>query len=103
MKYLKISILALAVLFFPSILRGQTSPTVNVTFRSKMGFGMACANICGYAANGREYALVGNFLGVAIVDVTNPDVPVNLQPRTRCFRRDISIIAIDFYLPPLTV
>ena len=79
MKYLKISILALVALFSPSILRGQTSPTVNVTFRSKMGFGMACANICGYAANGREYALVGNFLGVAIVDVTNPDVPVNLQ------------------------
>ena len=79
MKYLKISILALVVLFSPSILRGQTSPTVNITFRSKMGFGMACANICGYAANGREYALVGNFLGVAIVDVTNPDVPVNLQ------------------------
>ena len=82
MKYLKISILALAALFLSSILRGQTSPTVNETFRSKMGFGMACANICGYAANGREYALVGNLQGVAIVDVTNPDVPVNLQQVT---------------------
>ncbi len=82
MKYLKISILALAAVFLSSILRGQTSPTVNVTFRSKMGFGMDCANICGYAAGGREYALVGNLQGVAIVDVTNPDVPVNLQQVT---------------------
>lgn len=82
MKYLKISILALAAVFLSSVLRGQTSPTVNVTFRSKMGFGMDCANICGYAAGGREYALVGNLQGVAIVDVTNPDVPVNLQQVT---------------------
>lgn len=57
----------------------QVSPTVNMTFRSKMAFGMDCGNICGYAANGREYALVGNLQGMAIVDVTNPDVPVNLQ------------------------
>ena len=60
----------------------QLSPTVNMTFRSKMAFGMGCANICGYAANGKEYALVGNAQGMAIVDVTNPDVPVNLQQVT---------------------
>ncbi len=36
-------------------------------------------NICGYAANGKEYALVGNFQGMAIVDVTNPDAPINIQ------------------------
>lgn len=82
MKSLKINILALITLISASILRGQTSPTVNITFRSKMGFGMDCANIVGYAANGREYALVGNYRGVAIVDVTNPDVPVNLQQVT---------------------
>jgi choice-of-anchor B domain-containing protein len=51
----------------------------NATFRSKLTFpGQRMANICGYAANGREYALVGGSKGLIIVDVTNPDAPVNL-------------------------
>jgi choice-of-anchor B domain-containing protein len=57
----------------------QLSPTVNIAFRSKLPFGMAGANICGYAAGGKEYALVGNYQGMAIVDVTNPTTPVLLQ------------------------
>jgi choice-of-anchor B domain-containing protein len=82
MKSLTINLLAAITLFLSPSLWAQTSPTVNVTFRSKMAFGMDCANVCGYAANGREYALVGNLQGTAIVDVTNPDVPVNLQQVT---------------------
>lgn len=70
------------ILTFTTTAVAQISPTVNMTFRSKMAFGMSCANISGYAANGKEYALVGNAQGMAIVDVTNPDVPVNLQQVT---------------------
>ena len=38
--------------------------------------GQTLANVWGYAANGKEYALVGASKGLAIVDVTNPDAPV---------------------------
>jgi choice-of-anchor B domain-containing protein len=82
MKSLTQILLAVAFLFLSQTMTAQTSPTVNMTLRSKMGFGMGCANICGYAANGREYALVGNAQGMAIVDVTNPVAPVNLQQIT---------------------
>ncbi len=52
------------------------SPTVNMRLRSRLVFaGQDAANICGYAANGREYALVGTSGGSMIVDVTNPDAP----------------------------
>ena len=52
------------------------SQNTNVAFRSKMSFpGQSVANVWGYAANGREYALVGASLGLIIVDVTNPDAP----------------------------
>ncbi|MBK8967864.1 MAG: choice-of-anchor B family protein [Saprospiraceae bacterium] len=48
----------------------------NVAFRSKMSFpGQSVANVWGYAANGREYALVGASQGLIIVDITNPDAP----------------------------
>jgi choice-of-anchor B domain-containing protein len=51
----------------------------NITFRSKMSFpGQTVANVCGYAAGGREYALLGGSLGLIIVDVTNPDAPVQI-------------------------
>ena len=72
-------LLAFTALMLNFTATAQVSPTVNMTFRSKMAFGMDCGNICGYAANGREYALVGNLQGMAIVDVTNPNLPVNLQ------------------------
>ena len=52
------------------------SPTVNMRLRSRLILGgQDAANICGYAANNREYAIVGTSGGSMIVDVTNPDVP----------------------------
>jgi choice-of-anchor B domain-containing protein len=45
----------------------------NLTLASEMKFpGQLMANICGYAVNGREYALVGGSQETIIVDVTNP-------------------------------
>ena len=51
----------------------------NIVFRSKLAFpGQTVANVCGYAAGSREYALIGASKGLIIVDVTNPDVPVQI-------------------------
>ncbi|TNE54887.1 MAG: choice-of-anchor B family protein [Bacteroidetes bacterium] len=48
----------------------------NVLFRSKVTFpGQTVANVWGYTAQGREYALVGASKGLVIVDVTDPDAP----------------------------
>jgi len=40
--------------------------------------GGAYANIWGYAANGREYALLGCYEGTSIIEVTNPSAPVEV-------------------------
>ena len=78
-KVMQKILFAFIILLFVHTVNAQISPTVNMTFRSKMGFGMSCANICGYAGNGKEFALVGHVQGVAVVDVTNPDMPINIQ------------------------
>jgi choice-of-anchor B domain-containing protein len=68
----------LLVFFFIVLIKSfsQISPAQNITLRSHLTFpGKACANIWGYAAKGREYALVGTSEGSAIVDITNPDAP----------------------------
>ncbi len=54
----------------------QNYTNYNLTLASTVEFpGQTAANICGYAVNGREYALVGGSLGLIIVDVTNPYAP----------------------------
>jgi choice-of-anchor B domain-containing protein len=78
-------ILVCIVFFFFSIMKNnaQISPAVNIQFRSNLTFpGQTGANICGYAANGKEYALFGNQTGMAIVDVTDPTTPVFLKQVT---------------------
>lgn len=70
-------------LFFSNENKAQISPTVNIQFRSQLPFaGQTCANICGYAANGKEYALVGNQQGTGIVDVTDPVHPFLIKQVT---------------------
>ena len=77
---------AVAILLFcfsHTEIQAQLSPTVNIQFRSNLPFaGQLCANICGYAANGKEYALVGNQTGTGIVDVTDPTSPILLKQVT---------------------
>ncbi|MFN5460426.1 MAG: choice-of-anchor B family protein [Bacteroidota bacterium] len=49
----------------------------NITFAAQVPYSpRTLANICGYAANGKEYALVGAEDGMEIVDVTTPSNPV---------------------------
>ena len=52
---------------------------VNVTFQSKTTYtGQTLSNIWGYAAAGKEYALVGARNGMIVTDVTNPAAPVQI-------------------------
>lgn len=50
-------------------------PRKNIQMRDTLYFpgNVRLSNIGGYAANGKEYALVGTQVGLTIVDVTNPD------------------------------
>lgn len=50
---------------------------VNVTFRSHLPYPVPLANIGGYVDSlGNEYALVGTYTGLSIVDVTDPANPI---------------------------
>jgi choice-of-anchor B domain-containing protein len=56
------------------------APNVNIVKRAHVDFpGQTLANICGYAAKGKEYALLGASKGMIIMDVTNPDVPKQIN------------------------
>jgi choice-of-anchor B domain-containing protein len=51
----------------------------NISFRSNVQYPHILSNLWGYTDSaGREYALVGEETGLAIVDVTNPDQPNSL-------------------------
>ena len=77
MKFKKLLFAGLAILSFYDTSYSQ----LNVTLRSHLTYpGQTCANICGYVDSlGNEYALVGASLGLSIVDVTNPDLPVEVM------------------------
>lgn len=52
---------------------------LNCKFRAKISYpGQTLANVWGYEANGREYALVGGSKGLIVVDITNPDLPKHI-------------------------
>ena len=97
MQFLKtkglLSILTILGLLLTTNLIAQ-SPTVNMRLRSRtLLLGQNGANICGYAANGREYALVGTSRGSMIFDVTNPDSPIMLDyiPAAESIWREIKV------------
>jgi choice-of-anchor B domain-containing protein len=54
---------------------------VNVKLRSQLKYtGQSLSNICGYTdETGKEYALVGTNKGLSIVDISNPDAPVEIK------------------------
>lgn len=59
-----------------------TAQNLNVKFRSQLKFpaGVTCANICGYVdKTGKEYALVGTSKGMSVVDISDPDQPVEVK------------------------
>lgn len=68
-----------AFLLLATLVTAQTN--VNVKFRSQLKYtGQSLANICGYVdKTGKEYALVGASKGTSIVDISNPDKPVEVK------------------------
>lgn len=76
-----------------SSILAQTVPNRNITFRSQLIFSNnQLSNIHGYVDSlGNEYALVGHYRGMSIVDVTNPDTPkvVKLFPGAPSIWREI--------------
>ncbi|MEL6636515.1 MAG: choice-of-anchor B family protein [Bacteroidota bacterium] len=67
-------------LLFALFFQGWSSlhAQLNMSLRSQVNYNETLSDIWGYAADGREYALVGLNSGVSIIDVTDPDNPVNL-------------------------
>lgn len=47
----------------------------NIELRSVQTFNSELSDVWGYVNNGNEYALVGTYNSMVIVDVTNPDIP----------------------------
>ncbi len=73
MKWLSHSSALLLTLAAAGSMQGQN---FNIQLRATLDYpGQTLANICGYAQDGREYALVGASRGLSIVDVTNPTAP----------------------------
>jgi choice-of-anchor B domain-containing protein len=56
----------------------QAQTNVNLTLQSQVSFNETLANICGYAADGKEYALLGASCGMIVMDVTDPANPVQI-------------------------
>ncbi|MEI7802289.1 MAG: choice-of-anchor B family protein, partial [Bacteroidota bacterium] len=64
--------------FASTILSAQT-PDLNLTFRSQLDFTNNYSNLWGYVDTlGNEYALLGTWQGVSIINVTIPDAPVTV-------------------------
>ncbi len=73
---MKKNYLAILGILLCSIVSAQN---FNLTLRSTLPYGVALANIGGYVdSQGNEYALVGYYDGLSIVNVTDPDNPVEV-------------------------
>jgi choice-of-anchor B domain-containing protein len=74
---MKKALLVFCVLGLFQQLQIVSAQNLNITFAAQVPYpGQTLANICGYAANGAEYALCGAENGMSIVDVTVPTSPV---------------------------
>ncbi len=75
MKKLSVVLLALSAILLSQISFAQ----LNMTLLGHLTYSNSLASLWGYAANGKEYALVGAYNGLSIVDVTTPTAPVEVQ------------------------
>lgn len=64
------------LLVFTSAVTATFAQNFNLDFRGEISYPYSCASIWGYVDDdGTEYALVGTYAGVSIVDVSDPDNP----------------------------
>ncbi len=61
------------------LVSSQVHAQLNMTLLGKLTYSQSLASLWGYAAGGKEYALVGAYGGLSIVDVTNPSTPTQVQ------------------------
>lgn len=67
------------ILYIMTILQATAQENYNMVFRSHTEFpGQTLANICGFAQDGKEYALLGASKGMIIMDVSNPATPTQI-------------------------
>ncbi len=52
---------------------GRINGQLNIALRDQIDYTPTLADLWGYAADGREYAIVGMQTGISIVDITDPD------------------------------
>ena len=69
----------LTTLFAFMAITSLCAQNTNIALRSKTTYsGQVLSNIWGYAAGGKEYALIGGKNGMIVTDVTNPTAPVQI-------------------------
>jgi choice-of-anchor B domain-containing protein len=74
---MRIKYLIILLLSFTSV---YSQTDLNISLLGKFEYTNTDLNdIWGYADNGKEYALVGTYDGLSIVDVTNPEKPVEVN------------------------
>ncbi len=90
-NYLILSFLSYFLLHTSYFAIAQQPPS-NMRLRSKMKFG-GLANIGGYTARGREYALAGSTTGLEIIDITQPDTPKLIKhiPALQSLWREVKV------------
>jgi choice-of-anchor B domain-containing protein len=76
-------------------LNAQTN--VNLTLLSHVPINEKVANICGYAVDGKEYALVGASCGMIVMDITDPVNPVQIVQVPNVCNRWKEIKVYDHY------
>ena len=75
MKFKKSSLFCLFLLF---VFTAKSQQSLNINFLSNLDYNYDLSDVWGYANDEGEYALVGVFNGISVVDVTNASNPVEL-------------------------
>ena len=93
MKKKSLSLLFLFYFLFSIASTYSQIPPSNLRLRSKLNFAGGLANIYGYTARGREYALAGSNTGMEIIDITNPDAPKLIKhiPALQSLWREVKV------------
>ena len=75
MKFKKPSLFCLFLLF---VFTANSQQSLNINLLSNLDYNNDLSDVWGYANDAGEYALVGVYNGISVVDVTNPYNPVEL-------------------------
>tara|TARA_B100001093_G_scaffold498819_1_gene547390 strand:- start:221 stop:2962 length:2742 start_codon:yes stop_codon:yes gene_type:complete len=71
----KVTLICLFLLF---VFTAKSQPSLNINLLSNLDYNNDLSDVWGYANDAGEYALVGLYNGISVVNVTNPYDPVEL-------------------------